>query len=334
MSDQDQNGGSGAAGGSGGSGAVAGSAGSTASGGSAAGPGGGGVAGASPDGGLAGSAGGPQDGGPMPAGSRLEACVFMASCGGSSDFGFPLSVGACLDRFSPTRNAFGHMGSPLLEDRFLRCAKSRSCSEFIKCYGGDLITLSGCGEGAACKDNRMTTATGASFDCSVIGATCGELPTGAIRSCCHTTMCQNPGKVSCAGTQGTGCDWAGRQIEVDCTQLGTATCTEDQPFCRGTGAKCPPDRKVQCDGSTAVFCLDGQLSRFDCSQVATRSACQPGRFEPCVPAGTECSQDGFRGTCDGTRLTYCLDGSIKSFDCRSLGFSRCEQVPNEGAKCR
>src|SRR5262245_11204871 len=141
-------------------------------------------------GGAGGAGGSGGSGGGSVAASIVEACVIASSCGKLAGWEY-FTASVCVDAFA--RLSWDYDGpeglpDPELAARLLACATSADCSAVRACFGGDWIDVSRCREGALCQGNSLT-ASGASFDCGTLGATCDDLWSNAIRACCNSAPC-------------------------------------------------------------------------------------------------------------------------------------------------
>ncbi len=292
-------------------------------------------------GGIAGTA----DAGKVEAGTSkvqqiIRACAKAASCGAQIPPGVdgPFTVSLCINRFGypgGLSTPVSGVVDPDVAKRLIDCASSATCADYFSCFGGDWLGLSRCREGANCKDNKLTQYDVGSpqFDCSVLGATCFELYSGAIRSCCNAKLCTDSlNTVTCNSTSGTYCHGWGAYFEFECGP-NTVCNTDPSALCIGTGAPCSLQDPVTCSGDVASYCAGGKIATLDCGDNPFRSACGSKSYEPCVPRGSQCHPQGFEGNCQGSELSFCFDGEIKTIDCTSLGFKSCGAGVVGGARC-
>lgn len=120
--------------------------------------------------------------------------------------------------------------------------------------------------------------------CAEHGLVCGAAPDDQGAVCrgpegeCETSS-WGPGNlegqgVSCAGSTLTDCVNGGR-ITRDCAAMGTGFgCfsiedpdLDDTQFYCGLGAECLADRRVTCEGTTALVCNLGKIDRIDCTAL-------------------------------------------------------------------
>lgn len=271
----------------------------------------------------------------------IRACAKAASCGSAipPTPNGPFGVSSCIDAFGQQSGGAMPVGAvfdPDIAQRLIDCTSASSCAEYFACFGGNWVGVSRCREGAGCKDNKLSEYASGSptFDCTVLGATCFELYSGAIRSCCNQKLCTDSlNSVNCNGTKGSYCHGWGAYFEFDCADSGRVCSEDPTALCMGTGAACAPEQPVTCSGDVASYCSGGKLASVDCGKNPFRSACGSNAYEPCVPRGSDCSTD-YQGGCEGSALSYCFDGKIERIDCTSVGFSTCDVDLNGNARCR
>ncbi len=269
----------------------------------------------------------------------VSACVIAASCAATEpQLGVGFSPSRCVDAFAWIGWTFAGpsaMGDPEIAARLLACAKTSDCAAFRSCYGGSWIDVTRCREGAQCQNNALVAGKGLTFDCGAIGATCAVLWSDALRACCNATPCDQPQPVSCKGTHASACGGWGERLDVDCAVTGRI-CKPGAPSyqaCAGPGAPCDPQTPVSCKGTVASYCASGSLASFDCASNGYRTACAAGSYLPCKPAGNACDPSSYAGTCQGTALSLCVNGTTKTVSCTALGFTTCKQPVNGTARC-
>ncbi len=176
---------------------------------------------------------------------------------------------------------------------------------------------SGSGPSSLCecsKDMLYTQSNNAMFlHCNVLGGTCVDLPTGAIRACCATKTCAGTSATTCypnpggSPKKGTHC-LLGIAYDFDCAPMGQT---------------CSP--------------VQGQLcvATVDCAKNVLHSACNSGKttVDPCRLEGSQCNA-GYAGACQGNSLLVCVDGYKVPVDCTSIGFDLCGKPPlNTASGC-
>lgn len=96
-----------------------------------------------------------------------------------------------------------------------------------------------------------------------------------------------------------------------------------------------------CQGSVAVFCLDGELQRIECPDTCGWTGTDDGYFcggqgfmpadpspEMREPGDDSCDGVPPEGICEGDTLVYC-HGRVRARDC-TAGGGRCEKVGDDG----
>ena len=221
--------------------------------------------------------------------------------------------------------------------RTLTCSRALAdnkdpCSSFRTCFGGTLWSFKSCQTGQRCDGSkRVSLSTSDEYlDCkTAAGVGCMEPTTESARACCVSPAC--PAE-KCEGTVATYCEAIGPfpgsgwvVTEVDCGVDGLM-CVDGGggPGCDAPGPACDGPLE-SCHGSVASYCQTKQ-AQVDCRTNPFRSACATGTGFPCVFEGSECNPEGFVDVCDQGKLTVCVNGYKKAFDCRSAGFETC--LPN------
>lgn len=195
------------------------------------------------------------------------------------------------------------------------CASVRAC--FLRagqseCDGGALRTACDGDVARGCLNGGVPY----SLDCAAAGAVCARATDiFADYSACALWDCSQASG-QCTGGRATYCLGERFLASVDCAAQG-ATCfaTDAGSMCRGPECSTADSR---CDGTIAIRCEQGRLTRFDCGQQPTQRRCETGR---CVETGTSCRVGA--DSCAGDVLGACVDGVVRTFDCRSAGFGSC-----------
>jgi hypothetical protein len=268
----------------------------------------------------------------------MRACVLATSCSAEGPYWVP---GACLDYFGLTASRT----NDVLFAHLLACAGAKTCSEFRSCWGGDAFTLETVWFSGTCQGNALTftpadpTLPPVQFDCGAIGGVCELLASNSTSYGCNVQSCRRPLAPSCDGATASGCGGWAEYTSIDCARTGRI-CRIDgvHAVCDGTeGAACEGSEKVTCSGSVATYCGGSRHTTVDCARTHFRTRCAVGEtsWEPCAPAGNECDPLSFRGECDGNKLKVCVDGSIVSVDCGTVGLAFCEPSSTDRyARCR
>jgi hypothetical protein len=268
-------------------------------------------------------------------------CAFAQACAAS--VAFPLAASECVEWFAYRdwpRGGYTGFGPSLL-DRLLSCAPAKDCKSFHSCFGGTWVGPTACRTGGECSKNMLyTQSNNAMFlHCNVLGGTCVDLPTGAIRACCATKTCAGTSATTChpnpggSPKKGTHC-MLGIAYDFDCAPMGQSCSPLQGQLCVGPGAYCnPKTTPVSCTGSVAKYCVSktdgsGNIATVDCAKNALHSACNSGKttVNPCRLEGSQCNA-GYAGACQGNNLLVCVDGYKVPVDCTSIGFDLCGTPP-------
>lgn len=216
------------------------------------------------------------------------------------------------------------------------CAEQAgSCDEVFACVGqGDTCNAAGtmpyCESDVLYNCANVGTTQGVLIeaDCSAHGLSCLSSPNGAPSICAEGFCDPNVYVANCVGDVAYNCVGAGL-VAKDCALLfpGTSCGVADESGvtvaqCRGDGEPCDATLKPACVGDDVKVCQDG----FEYTRV-----CPPGL--PCgVDPSTNAASCGATvtagctpETCDGSELTYCLDGEPRVLDCTQYGFGGCVQ---------
>lgn len=252
--------------------------------------------------------------GPATPGSDLErACVLEQGCLGGA-FDVAQCVRSWLSPAEATQAAL---------DRFLA---ARTCAQIQAVDPAAFAPGRPCASaGVVCQDGVAYSCDGATIlgtiiDCARSGATCSVRASG-------DAACA-PSGVDCE-TFGSACDASGRAVlcgpspVLDCAAAGTecALNTSGYPECTGRFAACTAPAQTVCDGARTVNCEQvgvGQVS-LDCARAGLGCEVALG-YAGCSDGSGACDAS-FSPTCDGSQLVYCLDTSLRSVDCASLGRS-------------
>jgi hypothetical protein len=184
----------------------------------------------------------------------------------------------------------------------------------------------------SCSDENGQNLT-SQFDCSFYGEMCVA---GSGRPGCGTGTCSGAPN-TCVGNTLQSCDADGILHQFDCAQFGALCNTAVTAHCQGAGPSCTGpligDQTLRCDGTKLVSCTFGNESTLDCASIQLKcipniknahAACALG--SDCDPANTSTV------TCNGTKLNFCNNGIIDSYDCKSGGFATCD--PSGGGRCK
>lgn len=201
------------------------------------------------------------------------------------------------------------------------------CPNFITCVnGGPSQPCTGQTAYNACLDAGVSRCiVGLSHnllsDCGGWNLSCREgTPTNYTN--CSLGTCDAGVGVSCLGNIRVSCQKGSLWQVNDCSKLEQAACGQlDGGLygCVGTGAPCTAPR---CEGDTVVFCLNGNEARYDCTKQELKCITDING-NPICRKGVDCDQNSFGETCNGTVLTYCDNGKLKTIDCAAAGLGTC-----------
>jgi hypothetical protein len=228
-----------------------------------------------------------------------------------------------------------------------RCANAANadCAAILACLAGP-VPVSECSaaDAPACVDAHdlgrclggTPFVTGCAEGESCIAANAASGIAGCGRQACGETYvptCEGERILRCAaGVLVAEACASGARCVPAASEGAAATCV-------GEGAACTPDQLggTHCDGTRLTSCVGGREAVRDCRAEGVDGTCQTNVDAPsvCVGAGGECAGAGFADRCNGTRLEYCLDGTIAGVDCAQLGFAACDLgTPDRGVPAR
>jgi hypothetical protein len=271
----------------------------------------------------------------------VAACVTVNSCGMAMN-----GVSQCSADVAGLNNAqiaaFFRANISAKEVTCLAAAAGK-CDAAKKCLNGGMTPSVCTGSSSLCTGSVMTScgaATGSNgqlgtqqFDCMTYGELCVS-NMGAIS--CGLGTCNVPTAPTCAGTALQTCDMNGILHQLDCAIFDSVCVTTGIAHCRGKGAACTtmitdPFRGIRCDGTKLVRCLDGQEAPFDCAGMQTGCfANAKGNPFDCA-LGNECNPMTFSSTCAGSKLSFCNNGKLATYDCAAVGYKGCD--PSMGGRC-
>lgn len=293
----------------------------------------------------------------------VRVCALVERCP-SLPYSIELSLGVAVQagRFGACVHALAspvpssRLGFELQRGVLAKVATARTCQEALDAtptellYGADprcpVGAQSGCHDpthAVYCGDAGYGTYSSC-FD-GHGGGSCLEIdvPDGGGKfGVCGTGPCDEAVPESrCEGTVVFTCD--PRQYKLatafDCAWLGLACArVADTVFtCVTPGQsdlRCPAFGLAQCDGDVARLCSGGEVPRwstFACGDIGATCAggmSDNGAGPPpfCLRKGADCSPlDAELGACVGTTIDLCVDGSLRRFDCASVG-KQCDPV--------
>jgi hypothetical protein len=257
----------------------------------------------------------------------VRACIASTACGVMP---YPRVLN-CVEAYYDLHSYFG-LGP--IYDAIYRCvnAAGGSCSAVSACFGARSCDAS---FSPRCEGNQAVSCDTLSgqtvtYNCAEAGLTCTVISGAASEAKCSAGSCTTESGRTCEGTRLLSCSRGVTQV-VECAARGRVCGKSmDGVFdCVGSGSEtCTSGAlKRRCEGAVAVSCVNGQVSREDCSQRALDRGCRDGA---CVPAGSECVDELDR--CQASELQACLDGRWETYDCAVLGLGSC-QGSAQGAAC-
>ena len=216
----------------------------------------------------------------------------------------------------------------------IACAQTANdCDDIYACLGsGDAcevaLTTPHCDNGVL-YNCASTGAQGVTVetDCASHDLTCVSAPGGAPLIC-GESFCDPSSYVSnCVGDVAYNCVGAGL-VAKDCAKIlpGTKCLAVDVSGqqvaqCQGDGPACDDSFNPACTGVNLKVCQDG----FEYERVCPQGLpCQVDPNTNHASCGALVTAGCAPETCEGTELTYCLDGLPRTLDCSGLGFSGCE----------
>jgi hypothetical protein len=268
----------------------------------------------------------------------IEACVRLAAC----NVDRKPRVSDCIENF---HKRFTYFGQRKLYEALYHCANQGNgdCKVIRECLGYKGRPQNGeCDKAfaAKCEDDVAHTCdliVGGwlqALDCKKGGLKCAVRDTGSTKTAvCTIDSCNKDlFKPECRDRKLLTC--VGGAIQIDDCPAKQLQCRDPNVgLCEGTGRSCSQTSPT-CKGSVVVTCEQSYLSEIDCSKVYGKKKCDPLSVS-CVGAGTQCDTGGQTtfDTCEADTLVVCIDGTLKRFDCKKMGFVGCEKAAY-GAYCK
>jgi hypothetical protein len=110
--------------------------------------------------------------------------------------------------------------------------------------------------------------------------------------------------------------------------------------CTGFGEECTWDTfESRCEGDAILECEGGKVAAWDCS-VVEGGTCKEfiidgESYLGCAGVGPGCDTATYVDTCKGdTAIKFCHSGEIDTFECTSIGYSRCTQPADDNGHAR
>ncbi len=175
------------------------------------------------------------------------------------------------------------------------------------------------------------------IDCALGGLRCGvkETSTTDKEAFCGAGTCSKGDRPYCKESKLYKC--VGGAIEInDCPAQGLQCRDDLAGVCEGTGVSCK-EMNPTCVGNVLTTCQNGYKWEIDCAKLPGKKKCDSTSATPsCLGAGSECQADAYWNKCDAdaNTLLTCVDGAIKKWDCKDMGFEGCEEPQLYKAYCK
>jgi hypothetical protein len=144
---------------------------------------------------------------------------------------------------------------------------------------------------------------------------------------------------TCAGSRMVKCDGT-KYLSIDCSVLNLTCVTE-----KGVAGCAPPTTacksdKISCSGTNAVGCVSGKEVKVACGDQGMTCADPSkdptdrtvGVCEMPVP-DKACDVKTFKSSCKGSTIEYCSHGGVRTFQCKTIGASKCVMDKGTGPRC-
>lgn len=172
------------------------------------------------------------------------------------------------------------------------------------------------------------------IDCTKGGLQCGikETSSTAKTAFCGAGSCTKGSRSYCKDNKLYQCTGGGLEIN-DCPAQGMQCRDSMAGVCEGTGVSCKA-MTAQCKNNVLTACQEGYQWLLDCAKQVGKKKCDVAKnTSRCVGAGTACNEDSFNSCeADLNTLVTCVDGDVKKFDCKAMGFKGCKKAMH-GAYC-
>ncbi len=296
----------------------------------------------------------------LPLGQAAMVCSLVFQCSGlpesitqSIGLAFsgdadPANYSLCVDVLAGPIDP-GRPGLATQRAMLAQIAGASSCGDAASIPFVREVFDAGCPRPEACVSGAPTRCSGgavfqtscesplfgdASATCVVTAASEGGAA-GVVASCNHTDRC---GKGSvCAGNTIYDCEpTTGTNYTYDCSVtgrlcgIGPANLPRCQDFCLSTL------QAWDCKDGAVRLCRSTVQSEYGCTPAGGTCKTSPAGTPYCEPAGASCSHFGSKANaCSGSAITLCVDGSLTTFDCSSLGAGQSCREGNavQGAHC-
>ncbi len=272
----------------------------------------------------------------------LQACIGLSACGIQRR----PRLRDCVDNY---HKVLAQSGVKILYNIIYDCVNKAkgNCKTIYKCMGFaerpqdpklmcDSSTKAKCVGSVAHNCDLLIGGWSQKIDCATAGLTCAVKDTGSgkLAAICGGGSCNvKTYKARCQGDKHLKC--VGGAIEINDCGAQFLQCRESHAGCEGTGRSTKTINPV-CKGNVLTQSKNNYLWQIDCAKIYGQKKCDSTSNE-CKGKGTQCSEDSFFDGCDATltKLTTCLDGYKKEFDCKALGYDLgCKKASTYGAYCK
>jgi hypothetical protein len=190
----------------------------------------------------------------------------------------------------------------------------------ISCWRGKVQGVRNCGLA-----DELCVAKGGKAECALQGA-------------CPATA---KAEWTCAGQRMVKCE-NNKFLSIDCSvlNLGCVTDKNGKAACAPTKTATCNTTTTSCKGNDAIACVNGKEVKVDCGQQGytchdpTKSADERTAGLCEVPAAKDkCDPASYTASCDGSKIKYCGFGQVRTYECKSIGATKCVMDKGSGPRC-
>jgi len=249
-------------------------------------------------------------------GSELErACALEQACGAATT-----TINQCVSAWL--------IPSESTQAAYARFVAARTCDEVRAADPAAFVWGQSCAtDGIECRAGLAVACGGGQVssvlvDCGKSGGVCSIVGSGVnVAPSCATG-------IDCTASAGA-CDASGRAVMctnlpiTDCAAVGTRCAVNGSgfPTCGAPFPACTYRAQTVCDGTRIVNCADQGVGTVvqDCARAGLSCAVVDG-YAGCTDGQGACDVY-FNSRCDGSKLVYCLQTSLRTVDCAAFGMS-------------
>ncbi|GAC1542648.1 MAG: hypothetical protein NVS3B10_31260 [Polyangiales bacterium] len=194
----------------------------------------------------------------------------------------------------------------------------------VQCWRGKVLGVRNC-----TLANELCVAKGGQAECALAGA----CPAGVKDTW------------SCAGTRMVRCQ-DNKFLSIDCSVLNLSCVNgpgaDGKPTvgCAPTSTKSCTKSELTCSGKDAVGCVYGKEVSVACGEQGMKCS-DPGKPSNEMTVGVcelpavdkPCDPKTFKATCKGSAVEYCSHGSLRAFQCKGIGATKCVTDKSSGPRC-